>query len=68
MTFFVYRNKLRLGVDDGAQSLKESLLMATPHTLNGIYINSETEVTSKVTSLQETLSENHIKLQLYEWC
>jgi len=66
------------GIDDGAKSLEESLLMArravedgihtivaTPHTLNGIYINSTREVTPKVTSLQETLSENHIKLQLY---
>ena len=66
------------GVDDGAKSLEESLLMArravedgihtivaTPHTLNGIYINSAGEVTPKVASLQETLSKNHIKLQLY---
>jgi len=66
------------GVDDGAKSLEESLLMArravedgihtivaTPHTLNGIYINSAREVTPKVASLQETLSKNHIKLQLY---
>ena len=30
-----------------------------------IYINSAREVTSKVASLQETLSENHIKLKLY---
>ena len=66
------------GVDDGAKSLEESLLMArravedgihtivaTPHTLNGIYINSAREVTPKVASLQETLSKKHIKLQLY---
>ena len=66
------------GVDDGAKSLEESLLMArravedgihtivaTPHTLNGIYINSARKVTPKVASLQETLSKNHIKLQLY---
>ena len=64
--------------DDGSQSLKESLSMArravedgihtivaTPHTLNGIYINPVKEVTSKVAALQETLSKNHIKLQLY---
>ena len=66
------------GVDDGAKSLEESLLMArravedgihtivaTPHTLNGIYINSARKVTPKVAFLQETLLKNHIKLQLY---
>jgi len=65
-------------VDDGAQSLEESLLMArraeedgidtivaTPHTLNGIYINPINEVISKVASLQETLSKNNIELKLY---
>ena len=39
--------------------------MATPHTLNGIYINPAKEVTSKVASLQETLSKNYIELKLY---
>jgi len=65
-------------VDDGAQSLEESLLMArraeedgidtivaTPHTLNGIHINPINEVISKVASLQETLSKNNIELTLY---
>jgi protein-tyrosine phosphatase len=66
------------GVDDGAKSMEESLSMArkaledgihtivaTPHTLNGIYINPVNEVTSRVANLQECLSKNHIKLQLY---
>jgi protein-tyrosine phosphatase len=66
------------GVDDGARSLEESLSMAkqavedgihsivaTPHTLNGIYLNRVREVTSKVAALQKTLSENHIELRLY---
>jgi protein-tyrosine phosphatase len=61
-----------------AQSLEESPLMArrdeedgidtivaTPHTLNGIYINTINEVISKVASLQETLSKNNIELRLY---
>jgi len=65
-------------VDDGAESQDESLamartavkdgihtIMATPHTLNGMYINPAREVTSRVADLQETLSRNHIKLKLY---
>ena len=39
--------------------------MATPPTLNGIYINPINEVISKVASLQETLSKNYIELKLY---
>ena len=66
------------GLDDGPDSLDESLAMArravedgvraivaTPHTLNGIYINRVSEVTSRVTALQEILSENRIELQIY---
>jgi len=66
------------GVDDGPRCLKESLSMAktavgdgihtivaTPHTLNGVYINPVKEVTSRVTTLQETLSKNHIPLNLH---
>ena len=65
-------------VDDGPGSLEESLSMAeiavkdgihtivaTPHTLNGIYTNTITEITSKVAALQEAFSENQINLQLY---
>jgi protein-tyrosine phosphatase len=52
-------------MDDGSESQDESLSMArkavkdgihtivaTPHTLNGIYINPVREVTSKVADLQ----------------
>lgn len=66
------------GVDDGPESQDESLSMArkavedgiyaivaTPHTLNGIYINPVKEVTLRVAALQEALSKNHIKLQVY---
>ena len=40
-------------------------IVATPHTLNGVYINPKKEVTSHVTTLQEALSKNHIPLKLY---
>ena len=66
------------GVDDGPQSIEESLTMArtavndgihsvvaTPHTLNGIYLNRAKEVISKVANLQNALSENHIELKVY---
>lgn len=65
-------------MDDGAQSLEESLSMAreavedgihttvaTPHSLNGVYINPIRKVTSGIAALQEALSQNHIKLKLY---
>ncbi|MFH1351242.1 MAG: CpsB/CapC family capsule biosynthesis tyrosine phosphatase [Pseudomonadota bacterium] len=65
------------GVDDGAKSLEESLSMAktavedgihtivaTPHTLNGIYLNPAHEVISGVARLQDVLTHNHIDLQL----
>lgn len=64
-------------MDDGPQSLEESLSMAsravedgihtivaTPHTLNGVYNNSTQEVSSKVDSLQDFLSKNHINLRI----
>jgi protein-tyrosine phosphatase len=66
------------GVDDGPQSLEESLSMAraavndgihsvvaTPHTLNGIHLNRVEEVISKVATLQNILSENQIELKVY---
>ena len=65
-------------VDDGSRSLDESLQMAeqalkdgietivaTPHTLNGIYTNSVEDVVSGVTALQETLTANHLDLKLH---
>lgn len=66
------------GVDDGPPSVDESLAMArravedgvrtivaTPHTLNGVYMNPVKEVTSRVAAFQDTLSENQIDLKLY---
>jgi protein-tyrosine phosphatase len=66
------------GIDDGARSLEESLSMArtavkdglhtivaTPHTLNGIYLNPAKRVTSLVAALQKILTENHIELRLF---
>lgn len=66
------------GVDDGPRSLKESLSMArravedgihtivaTPHTLNGLYLNPINEVTSKVAVLKEALAQKHIELHVY---
>ncbi|MBW2004901.1 MAG: tyrosine protein phosphatase [Deltaproteobacteria bacterium] len=50
----------RTAVGDGIHTI-----VATPHTLNGIYINPVKEVTSRVTALQETLSKNHIPLNLH---
>ena len=65
-------------LDDGPQSQEESIAMgrravedgvhtivATPHTLNGIYTNHIQEVISDVATLQEAYSKNHIDLRLY---
>ncbi len=56
------------GVDDGARSLEESIRMcqigyqdgvrtivATPHTLNGVYVTERETILSKVAELNETL-------------
>lgn len=64
-------------VDDGSKSLEESLSMAkkavedsihtivaTPHTLDGIYLNPVQKVSSRVTDLEDVLSKNHIDLRL----
>ncbi len=64
-------------MDDGSKSLEESLSMAkkavedsihtivaTPHTLDGIYLNPVKEVSSRVTDLEDVLSKNHIDLRL----
>ena len=66
------------GLDDGSQSLEESLSMATkavedgihtivatPHTLNGIYLNPFNEVNSRIATLQNNLLKYHIDLQLF---
>ena len=65
------------GIDDGPVSQDESLAMArravedgihtivaTPHTLNGIYLNPAKEIISKVDALQKILSNNHIHIEL----
>jgi protein-tyrosine phosphatase len=65
-------------VDDGARSLEESLEMArhavkdgihtvvaTPHTLDGVYSNPSDRVTKEVAALQDVLLQNHIELKLY---
>jgi protein-tyrosine phosphatase len=66
------------GVDDGPESVDESLAMAgraaedgirtivaTPHTLNGMYTNPIKEIVERVAALREALSKNHIELMLY---
>ena len=50
----------KLAVKDGIHSI-----VATPHTLNGVYTNSAEEVTIHVANLQEVFSKNNIQLQLY---
>jgi protein-tyrosine phosphatase len=63
------------GVDDGPESVDESLAMAkraaedgirtivaTPHTLNGVYTNPAQETTARVADLREALSSNCIDL------
>ena len=65
-------------MDDGPATQDESLAMAsvavedgihtilaTPHTLNGVYLNPAGEILSRVAELQRTLSENKIGLRLY---
>ena len=66
------------GLDDGPSSLDESLAMArravedgvhtivaTPHTLNAVYMNHAKEITARVDTVQEVLSENQIDLKIY---
>ena len=49
----------RCAVEDGIHTI-----VATPHTLNGIYLNPAKEIISKVEALQQILSNNHIQLEL----
>ncbi|MGD8388957.1 MAG: hypothetical protein PVG49_17555 [Desulfobacteraceae bacterium] len=66
------------GVDDGPQNLDDSLAMAraavadgietivaTPHTLNGVYLNPVDAVRSGVDVLQDALDAASIPLRLY---
>ncbi|HBF42134.1 MAG TPA: hypothetical protein DDW42_00605 [Desulfobacteraceae bacterium] len=65
------------GIDDGPRTTEESLLMATkavedgihtivatPHTLNGVYLNTVHEISSRLDSLRDVLSRSHINLRL----
>lgn len=66
------------GIDDGPSSLSEALAMArqavgdgihaivaTPHTLNGVYTNDRASVLSAVAEMQSFLSGQKIDLKLY---
>jgi protein-tyrosine phosphatase len=66
------------GVDDGAVDIEESIemarqaiddgiriLVATPHTLNGVYSNFSDEVDDRVAALQKVFSKNDIHIKLY---
>ena len=65
-------------IDDGSSSIEESIAMAklavsdgirtivaTPHTLNGVYYNSSPDVINHVANLRKVLQENRIELNLY---
>lgn len=65
------------GIDDGPRDLKESITMsrvafndgirtivATPHTLNGIFVNELEKILSLVEKLQNTLLKNNIGLRI----
>lgn len=67
------------GIDDGANNLEESILMAekaieqgithvlcTPHHNNGKYRNSKTKVISLVASLQKEFTKRNLPLMLFE--
>jgi len=65
-------------MDDGARSLEESLemaqravedgiqeMVATPHSLDGVYTHRVEDIVPAVKALQETLSENRLDLKLH---
>lgn len=65
-------------IDDGSRSLEESLRMAeravkdgiqeivaTPHSLDGVYVNRVEDIVSAVAALQDALLENHLTLKLH---
>ena len=70
-------NHILPGVDDGAQSMEEAILLAvnavengithiiaTPHHLNGKYINSSVVVKEAVTNLYKELSHKNIPVKI----
>ncbi|RHH71585.1 MULTISPECIES: tyrosine-protein phosphatase [Vagococcus] len=67
------------GIDDGAQTIEDSLFMAraavsegishilcTPHYNNGKYLNKKNDIISSVANLQTVLDEQKIPLTLFE--
>lgn len=50
----------RIAVEEGIHTI-----LATPHTLNGVYLNPADEIIDRVAELQNTLSEKKINLRLY---
>jgi len=63
------------GLDDGPQTMEESIRMcriayqdgirtivATPHTLNGVYQNGKSIILSKVDELNDALNNSELKL------
>ncbi|WP_025025723.1 tyrosine-protein phosphatase [Caldalkalibacillus mannanilyticus] len=66
------------GLDDGAQSIDESLALAqaavedgisrvvvTPHHQNGVFVNEKKKVIEETEKLQQILNEHKIPLQLF---
>ncbi|NVM20673.1 MAG: tyrosine protein phosphatase [Desulfobacterales bacterium] len=49
----------RKAVEDGIHTI-----VATPHTLNGLYTNPAGQISLRVANLQKTLSDKHIELRL----
>jgi len=68
-------NHILPGLDDGPQTMEESIRMcriayqdgirtivATPHTLNGVYQNGKSIILSKVDELNDALNNSELKL------
>lgn len=68
-------------MDDGAADIEESLemaklaqadgihtIVASPHTLNGVYNNFASEIKTKVQRLQEILQHNNLDLKVLPAC
>jgi len=65
------------GIDDGAADAEESIemakaavadgihtIVATPHTLNGIYLNTLQDITDHVSALRQIFKKEHIPIDL----
>ena len=66
-------NHILCGLDDGPETMEESIAMcriayadgirsivATPHTLNGVYRNNRTDILARVVELTERVSESSL--------